>query len=35
VKLRGLANVELLFTLAATVVNLRRLSKLLAPQPSG
>ncbi len=35
VKLRGLANVELLFTLAATVVNLRRLPKLLAPEPSG
>lgn len=35
VKLRGLANVELLFTLAATVVNLRRLPKLLAPAPSG
>jgi transposase len=35
VKLRGLAKVELLFTLAATVVNLRRLPKLLAPEPSG
>lgn len=35
VKLRGLARVELLFTLAATVVNLRRLPKLLAPEPSG
>ncbi|MSQ53032.1 MAG: IS5 family transposase [Betaproteobacteria bacterium] len=35
VKLRGLAKVELLFTLAATVVNLRRLPKLLAPAPSG
>ena len=35
VKLRGLAKVELLFTLAAMVVNLRRLPKLLAPEPSG
>jgi transposase len=35
VKLRGLTKVELLFTLAATVVNLRRLPKLLAPEPSG
>jgi transposase len=35
VKLRGLAKVELLFTLAATVVNLRRLPKLLASEPSG
>lgn len=35
VKLRGLARVELLFTLAATVVNLRRLPNLLAPEPSG
>ena len=35
VRLRGLAKVELLFTLAATVVNLRRLPKLLAPEPSG
>ena len=35
VKLRGLAKVELLFTLAATVVNLRRLPKLFAPEPSG
>ncbi len=35
VKLRGLAKVELLFTLAATVVNLRRLPKLLAMHPSG
>jgi transposase len=35
VKLRGLAKVELLFTLAATVVNLRRMPKLLAPEPSG
>ena len=35
VKLRGLAKVELLFTLAATVVNLRRLPKLLTPEPSG
>ena len=32
VKLRGLDRVELLFTLAATVVNLRRLPPLLAPQ---
>lgn len=35
VKLRGLAKVRLLFTLAATVVNLRRLPKLLAMHPSG
>jgi transposase len=35
VKLRGRARVDLLFTLAATVVNLRRLPKLLTPQPSG
>lgn len=35
VKLRGLAKVELLFTLAATVVNLRRLPKLMAIHPSG
>jgi transposase len=35
VKLRGLAKLELLFTLAVTVVNLRRLPKLLAPEPSG
>lgn len=35
VKLRGLAKVELLFTLAATVVNLRRLPRLLAIHPSG
>lgn len=35
VKLRGQARVELLFTLAATVVNLRRLPKLLVPEPSG
>jgi len=35
VKLRGLARVELLFTLAATVVNLRRLPRLLAMRPSG
>ena len=35
VKLRGLAKVELLFTLAATVVNLRRLPRLLAMRPSG
>lgn len=35
VKLRGLKKVELLFTLAATVVNLRRLPKLLAMCPSG
>lgn len=34
VKLRGLAKVELLFTLAATVVNLRRLPKLMAVHPS-
>ena len=35
VKLRGLAKVRLLFTLAATVVNLRRLPRLLAIEPSG
>ena len=35
VKLRGLAKVDLLFTLAATVVNLRRLPKLLVMHPSG
>lgn len=35
VKLRGLAKLRLLFTLAATVVNLRRLPKLLAMHPSG
>ena len=35
VKLRGLAKVELLFTLAATVVNLRRLPRLMAIHPSG
>ncbi len=35
VKLRGFAKVELLFTLAATVVNLRRLPKLLAIHLSG
>ena len=35
VKLRGLAKVELLFTLAATVVNLRRMPRLLAIHPSG
>lgn len=35
VKLRGLEKVRLLFTLAATVVNLRRLPKLLAIAPSG
>jgi hypothetical protein len=35
VKLGGRIKVELLFTLAATVVNLRRLPKLLAPEPSG
>src|SRR5712691_3709806 len=35
VKLRGLAKVASLFTLAATVVNLRRLPRLLAMQPSG
>jgi transposase len=34
-KLRGLEKVELVFTLAATVVNLRRLPKLLAINPSG
>ncbi len=35
VKLRGLDKVDFIFTLAATVVNLRRLPKLLAPIPSG
>jgi hypothetical protein len=35
VKRRGLEKVRLLFTLAATVVNLRRLPKLLAMAPSG
>jgi hypothetical protein len=35
VKLRGLDRVEMLFMLAATVVNLRRLPRLLAPQPNG
>ncbi len=35
VKLRGVAKVDLLFTLTATVVNLRRLPKLLAMAPSG
>jgi hypothetical protein len=35
VKLRGRAKVELLFTLAATVVNLRRMPRLLAMPPSG
>lgn len=35
VKLRGRAKVDLLFTLTATVVNLRRLPKLLAMAPSG
>lgn len=35
VKLRGLKKVRLLFTLAATVVNLRRLPRLLAMHPSG
>jgi transposase len=35
VKLRGRAKVELLFTLAATVVNLRRMPRLLAMHPSG
>ena len=35
VKLRGRAKVEQVFTLAATVVNLRRLPKLLAMHPSG
>ena len=35
VKLRGLEKVESLFTLAVTVVNLRRLPKLLAINPSG
>lgn len=35
VKLRGLEKVRLLFTLAATVVNLRRLPRLLAMVPSG
>jgi len=33
VKLRGLAKVELLFTLAAAVVNLRRPPPLLLPSP--
>jgi len=35
VKLRGRKKVALLFTLAATVVNLRRLPRLLAMAPSG
>jgi transposase len=35
VKLRGLEKVDSLFTLAATVVNLRRLPKLLPINPSG
>ena len=35
VKLRGRAKVEQVFTLAATVVNLRRLPQLLAMHPSG
>ena len=35
VKLRGRAKVEQVFTLAATVVNLRRLPRLLAIHPSG
>jgi transposase len=35
VKLRGQTKVDQLFTLAATVVNLRRLPKLLAMHPSG
>ena len=35
VKLRGLEKVDLVFTLVATVVNLRRLPKLLAINPSG
>lgn len=35
VKLRGLEKVDSLFTLAATVVNLRRLPKLLSINPSG
>lgn len=35
VKLRGLEKVRLLFTLAVTVVNLRRLPKLLAMAPAG
>lgn len=35
VKLRGLPKVQALFLLAATVVNLRRLPKLLAMHPSG
>jgi hypothetical protein len=35
VKLRGRAKVEQVFTLAATVVNLRRMPKLLAMHPSG
>lgn len=35
VKLRGLDRVEMLFTSAATVVDLRRLPRLLEPRPSG
>ncbi|MCK7494448.1 MAG: IS5 family transposase [Comamonadaceae bacterium] len=35
VKLRGLEKVQLLFTLAVTVVNLRRLPRLLAMAPAG
>ncbi len=35
VKLRGQKQVELLFTLSATVVNLRRLPRLLAMAPAG
>lgn len=35
VKLRGLKKVDLLFTLSATVVNLRRLPALMGLQPSG
>ena len=35
VKLRGLAKVELLFSLGATVVNLRRMPRLLAMRPTG
>lgn len=35
VKLRGRTKVEQVFTLAATVVNLRRLPRLLAMRPSG
>ena len=35
VKLRGRMKVEQAFTLAATVVNLRRLPRLLAMNPSG